>query len=180
MLKAMLVAATRAEELLDTVKEKMRQILGSVGAHKEHATLTSMAASAWNWAALPRRVPAANEEHAFRIASSPLLPYLKKSMYPVGTAFAGVPRAWPSATELVAQYRMLCKRVRCAMQAATSTGGCRGQVPPEVVRAARSWSSASSLSVCHLGYFGEVLLLFIPSCACWCRRPAPTQLHCGG
>ena len=83
-LKAMLVAATRAEELLDTVKEEMRQILGSVGAHRENVMLTSMAASAWNWAALPRRAPTANEEHAFRVASSHLLPYLKKSLYPVG------------------------------------------------------------------------------------------------
>ena len=46
------------------------------------------------------------------------------------------------------------------MQAATSTDECGDQVPPEVVRTAQSWSSASSLSVCHLGYFGEVLLLF--------------------
>ena len=88
MLKAMLVAATRAEELLDTVKEEMRQMLGLVGAPRENVELASMAASAWNWAALPRRAPTANEEHAFRVASSHLLPYLKKSVYPAGAAFA--------------------------------------------------------------------------------------------
>ena len=127
----MLVATTRAEELLGTVKEEMRQMLGSVGAHRENMDLASMAASAWNWAALPRRAPTAKEEHAFCVASSRLNPYLEKSLYPVGAAFAGVPRAWPSATELVAQYRLLCERVRCAMEAATSTDGCRDQVPPE-------------------------------------------------
>ena len=46
VLKAMLVAATRAEELLDAVKEEMRQILGLVGAPRENVELASMAASA--------------------------------------------------------------------------------------------------------------------------------------
>eukprot|EP00974_Lingulodinium_polyedra_P081839 7924274-Lingulodinium_polyedra.AAC.1 len=72
----MLVATTQAEELLHTVKEEMRHILGPVGA-----------ASAWNCAAVACREPSNNEEHAFRVVSSHLLPFLKHSLQPVGAAF---------------------------------------------------------------------------------------------
>eukprot|EP00974_Lingulodinium_polyedra_P077487 7502075-Lingulodinium_polyedra.AAC.1 len=83
----MLVATTQAEELLGTVKEEMRHILGPVGARPENVQWVSSAGSDWNCAAVACREFSNNEDHAFRVVSSHLLPFRKHPLQPVGAAF---------------------------------------------------------------------------------------------
>ena len=99
--------------LLGYMREEIAEIFGDVGMSCKMLELLQAGQAAFDWCGLLEKPPTQTSISAFLRLCDHLRPYVSKTRWPHGAAFAQVPQTWTlQKRELARQYKLLVQRVR--------------------------------------------------------------------